>query len=139
MIKFANGKQIETIAVYGGKQTFQNANRETLEIRIAEVNTDFNELKKLYTDSTALSKIEIMETTTDENGETKISTQSLQLNYTLPMELALREIDGVQTWCMKLAQKSAIEILQEQQAADINDTQLALIELAELIGGEDNG
>ena len=40
---------------------------------------------------------------------------------------------------MKLAQKSALEIAQEQQAAEINDTQLALIELAGMIGGEDNG
>ena len=40
---------------------------------------------------------------------------------------------------MKLAQKSTLEIEQEKQAADINDTQMALIELAGMIGGEDNG
>ena len=140
MVKFANGKQIETIAVYGNKMTFQNALRGTLEIQIATENADFDELKELYTDSAALSKIEITETATvqNENGESeeKVTAQSLQLNFTLPVELALREIDGVQTWCMKLAQKSEIELAQERQAEAINDTQLGLIELAAMIGGE---
>ena len=140
MVKFANGKQVETTAVYGGKMTFQNANRETLELRIAVENADFDELKELYTDSAALSEIEITETgiVQNENGENeeKIITQSLQLNFTLPVELALRETDGAQTWCVKLAQKSEIEIAQERQAEAINDTQLGLIELAAMIGGE---
>lgn len=129
MVTFKNGKQLETLAVYGGTETFQNANRKTLEFRISEENAEFDELKELYTDSAALSEIEVRD------GK----EQSLQLNFTLPVELALREIDGAQMWCMKLARKSALEISQEQQAADINDAQLALIELAAMIGGEDNG
>lgn len=133
MIKFKNGKQIETIAVYGGSITFQNARRETLEFRIAAENATFNELKEIYTNRAALSEIEITETAVDENGETVITAQSLQLNFTLPVDLALREIDGVQTWCMKMAQKSEIELMQERQAVDINDTQLALIEIANII------
>lgn len=137
-IKFANGKQLETIAVYGGGMTFQNANRDTLEIRIAEENAEFDELKALYTDADALSEIEITDTATGDNGSTE-TVQSLHLHYTLPVELGLKQLNGESVWCMKLAQKSAIEIAQEQQAADINDTQLALIELAGMIGGEDNG
>lgn len=139
MVKFKIGKQLETIAVYGDRMTFQNAIRETLEFRIAAENATFDELKEIYTDSEALSEIEITEAAVNENGETEITAQSLQLNFTLPVELALRNIDGVQTWCMKLAQKSEIEIAQEKQAADITDTQLALIEIAAMIGGEDNG
>lgn len=139
MVKFANGKQIETVAVYGGNMPFQNATRETLEFRVSTENATFDVLKELYTDSAALSEIEIMETAVNENGEAVITAQSLQLNFTLPVELALRDIDGVQTWCMKLAQKSELELAQEKQAADINDTQLALIEIAAMIGGEDNG
>lgn len=143
MVKFANEKQIETTAVIGSKMTFQNATRETLEIRIAAENVDFDELKELYTDSAALAEIEVTETgiVQNENGEDEeqVIAQSLQLNFTLPVELAMREVNGEQTWCMKLAQKSKIEIAQDQQASDINDTQLALIELAELIGGENNG
>ena len=42
-------------------------------------------------------------------------------------------------WRMKVAQKSALELEQEKQAVDINDTQLALIELSNLIGGDNNG
>lgn len=131
-IKFKNGKQFETIAVYGGGMTYQNANRDTLEIRVAAENATFDELKAIYTSAGALSEIEITDTA-GENGE---AVQSLHLNYSIPVELALREADGAQTWCMKIAQKSALEIAQEQQAADINDTQLALIELAGMMGGE---
>ena len=140
MVKFANGKQVKTIAVYGNNMTFQNAIRKTLELQIAAMNITFDELKELYTDSAALAEIEITETgiVQNENGENeeKVITQSLQLNFTLPVELALREIDGTQTWCMKLAQKSEIELAQERQAEAINDTQLGLIELAAMIGGE---
>lgn len=136
-IKFANGKQLETIAVFGGGMTFQNANRDTLEIRIAEETAEFDELKALYTDTDALSEIEITDTV-GANGETG-TVQSLHLNYMLPVELSLKQINGAPVWCMKLAQKSALEIAQDQQAADINDTQLALIELAGMIGGDSNG
>lgn len=139
MVKFANGKTIETVAVYGDRMTFQNAYRETLELRISIENATFDELKEIYTDSAALSEIKITETAINENGETEITAQSLQLNFTLPVELALQDIDGVQMWCMKVAQKSAIELAQEKQAADITDTQLALIEIATMIGGENYG
>ena len=137
-IKFKTGKQLETVAVYGGGMTFQNANRDTLEIRIAEETAEFDELKALYTNTDALSEIEITDTAAGDNGSTE-TVQSLHLNYTLPVELGLKQLNGESVWCMKLAQKSALEIAQEQQAADINDTQLALIELAGMIGGEDNG
>ena len=115
MVTFANRKSIETIAVIGGTTQFQNAQRATIEIRAARDETNFEELRAIYTDS---------------NGG-----QSLQLDFTLPMELSLKDIDGEQLWCMKLAQRSALEIAQEKQAASINDTQLALIELAGMIGG----
>ena len=49
MVTFANGKTIETIVVIGGRTQFQNAMRETLEIRAAKDETDFEELKALYT------------------------------------------------------------------------------------------
>ena len=119
MVTFANEK---SIAVIGGTTQFQNAQRATIEIRAARDETNFEELRAIYTDSKALSEIEV----NDGNGG-----QSLQLDFTLPMELSLKDIDGEQLWCMKLAQRSA----QEKQAASINDTQLALIELAGMIGG----
>ncbi len=125
MVTFKNGVKFDTIAVYGGSMTFQGANRETLELRIAAENVTFDELKVVYTDSSALSEITV------EDG----AARSLHLNYVLPVELALKQIDGAQVWCVKLAQKSELELAQERQAADINDTQLAVIELAELISG----
>lgn len=130
MVKFKNGVKFDTIAVYGGSMNFQSANRDTLEFRIAEGDADFDSVKAIFCDEDALSEITVIE------GE----VSSVHLNYTLPVELALREIDGSSMWCMKLAQKSALEISLDRQAADINDTQLALIELASLVsGGEVNG
>lgn len=141
MVTFKNGKQIETVAVYGGTMTFQGANRETLEFRVSEENATFDELKAVYTDPEALSEIEVKDVTEmpSETGVEKVEARSLHLHYTLPVDLGLHDIDGEQLLCMKVAQKSAIEITQEQQAAAINDTQLGLIELASMIGGEDNG
>lgn len=128
MIQFKNGVHFDTIAVYGGSMTFQSANRETLEFRVLEESADFNSVRAIFTDEDALSEITVSE------GE----VSSLHLNYTLPVELALREVDGASVWCVKLAQKSALELALDRQAADINDTQLALIELASLVSGGDN-
>ena len=125
MVKFANGTQIETIAVYGDNMRFQNEYRETLEFRVDECAVSFDELKAIYTDSKALSEIEIVD------GD----SHSLHLNYSIPVELSLREIDGVQTLSMKIAQRSEAELERERQAAEITNTQLALIELAEMIVG----
>lgn len=142
-VKFKNGKELETIAVYGGGMTFQNANRDTLEFRVAADKAEFDELKAVYTNAEALSEIEVKDITEapSENGNAEAAeVSSLHLNYTLPVELGLKQIGGESVWCMKLAQKSALEIAQDKQAADINDTQLALMELADLIsGGDENG
>lgn len=125
MIKFANGKTLETIAVYGGTMEYQNARRSCLEIVCAADELTLDEAKVLYKNSAATSEI-----TVEADGET-----SVQINFTLPVELKLTVLNGTEVICMKFAQKSALEIAQEQQAADINDTQLALIELADMISG----
>ena len=125
MVTFANGKTLETIGVYGGKIEHQNARRSYLEIVCAAELLTLDEAKALYKDSAATSEI-----TVASGGET-----SVQLDFTLPVELKLTVQDGVEVIRMKLAQKSALEIAQEQQAADINDTQLALIELADMVAG----
>lgn len=142
-VKFKNGIELITIAVYGSTMTFQNANRDTLEFRIAEDKTNFEQLKALYTDSEALSEIEITEIVKyidEEGNEVEKEEKSYHLHYTISVELGLKQINGAPLWCMKVAQKSELELAQAKQAADINDTQLALIELAELIsGGDING
>lgn len=145
-IIFANGVTMETgFAPFGGNTTYQSAYRRTLELRFPSSDISYEEIKALYTNTEATSEISVTEYGTqiqedpDNSGETieveVITGQSLHLNYTLPMELTLKTVDGTELWCMKMAQKSAIEIAQEQQAADINDTQLALIELAGMIEG----
>ena len=130
MVKFANGTTLDTIGVYGGEMTIQSAHRRTLEILVAKDKATFEELSALYSDAAALDSITTID---DENP----SSTNLHLHFTIPVSLGLRDIDGEQVWCMKVAEMSALELAQAQQAADINDTQLALIELADMIAGGD--
>ena len=88
MIIFKNGKQLETTAVYGGTETYQSAQRKTLELMIP---------------ADALT------------------------------------LDGADVIRMKLAQKSDMEITQEQHSADISALDAAILEIGELLGGESNG
>lgn len=133
-VEFANGKVFEAIP-FGGKALFQGVERNTLEFKIAEDAITYDELLALYKDTAALSEIEVVE-----SQEGNIVAQSVHLNYSIPMELALSDYnEDKRIWRMKIAQKSLLELEQEKQAVDINDTQLALIELANLIGGDNNG
>lgn len=126
MITFANGTTLETIAVYGGTMQYQNAQRATLEI-VASVDVlSLETAKALWQDNAATAQM-----TVTADGET-----SVLLDYTLPVELKLNELDGAAVVRIKLAQKSALELAQEQQAQDIEDANAALCELAEIIGGE---
>lgn len=126
MITFANGTILETIAVYGGTMQYQNAQRATLEIVASADVLSLDEAKTLWQKTAATAEMTV---TTD--GET-----SVHLNYTLPVELKLNELDGAEVVRIKLAQQSALELAQEKQAQDIEDANAALCELAEIIGGE---
>lgn len=130
-IKFANGKTIEAVP-FGGRTLFQGIERNTLEFKIDEDKITYDELLALYKDTLSLSQIEVIETQDD-----NVTAQSVHLNYTVPMELALSDYnEDKRLWRMKVAQKSSLELEQEKQANDINDAQMALIELATLIGGD---
>lgn len=146
-ITFANGKTIETdFAPFGADTLYQSAYRKTLELRLPTSEISFEEIKALYTDSTAMSKITVTEwgkqqQADPENSEETIEVdnivgQSLHLNFSLPVELTLKNVDGTDLWCMKMAQKSAVEIAQEKQATDISACEAAIIEIGELLGGE---
>lgn len=124
MVIFANGTTLETIAVYGGKVEHQNARRSYIEIVCAADKLTLGEAKALYKDSAATAEI-----TVEADGET-----SVHLDFTLPVELKLSELDGTEVIRMKLAQKSALELAQEQQAEELAITQMAILELA--AGGE---
>ena len=126
MVTFANGRQLETIAVYGASMNFQNAQRSTLEIVISADNITLDEAKSIWKDAEMTAEITI----TDGN-ET-----SVHLNYTLPVELKANSLDGVDVVRIKLAQKSNIEIAQEKQATDIAACEAAIIDIGELLGGE---
>ena len=130
-ITFSTGEELNVKSIWSRTATFQGADRKTLEIKVEGAEGMFDTLKSLYTNPESLSEMVSVET--DDEGNV-IST-ALHNGYTLPMELGLKSVDGEQQWTMKVAQKTALEIMQEQQAVDIEDTQLALIELAEIITG----
>lgn len=129
MITFNDGKQINTIAVYGGTETYQSAQRKTLELMIPADALTLDEAKAIWQDSAATAEI-----TVEDNGES-----SVQLNFTLPVSLTLSQMDGADVIRMKLAQKSALEIMQERHGEDISALDAAILEIGELLGGEDNG
>lgn len=130
MVTFKNGIQLETVAVYGGMETFQAAQRRTLEIVVSSELLTLDEAKAIWQDSGATSEMTI-----ESDGQT-----SVQLDFTLPVSLTLNTLNDIPVVRMKLAQKSALEIEQEKQAQDMDDVNAALCELAALIdGGENNG
>ena len=130
MVIFKDGKQLETVAIYGGTETFQSAQRKTLEIVVSAELLTLDEAKAIWQDSGATSEMTI-----ESDGQT-----SVQLDFTLPVSLTLNTLNDTPVVRMKLAQKSALEIEQEKQAQDMDDVNAALCELAELIaGGESNG
>lgn len=132
MVTFNNGESYETIRILGGLETYQGQQRKTLEFVFDGATITLDKAKVLFRDVDALSEIMV-----ETDGES-----SVQLNFSLPLELTLTtkrkrlnmESDD-ELIVLRVAQKSALEIAQEQQAADINDTQLALIELADIIAG----
>lgn len=126
MVTFKDGKQVETVAVYGGMETFQSAQRKTLELVVSTENLTLDNAKTIWKNSEATSEMTI-----ESEGQT-----SVQLNFTLPVSLTLNQLDGVDVIRMKLAQKSALEIAQEKQATDIAACEAAIIDIGELLGGE---
>ena len=130
-ITFKNGEQFTVKAVWSKTSSFQGADRKTLEIRFVNEENLFEKLKSVYSNAETLAEIYVKET--NEKGE--VLTSSYHTDYTLGMELGLKSIEDEQQGIMKLAQKTVLEIMQEKQALDIEDTQVAIMELAEMIAG----
>ena len=130
-ITFKNGEQFTVKAVWSRTSSFQGADRKTLEIRFVNEENLFEKLKSVYSNAETLAEIYVKET----NEEGEVLASSYHTDYTLGMELGLKSIEDEQQWIMKLAQKTVLEIMQEKQALDIEDTQVALMELAEMIAG----
>ena len=142
-VKFKNGKIIEA-DVYGASLFHQDSQRQTLEIVFSENSMPFEEAKEIWKDPEITSEIVVTSVILGENNESQVVT-SIQLDFTIPVELKCVQSEGVFKLRMKLAQKTAIERMQEElikeqlkQAQDIDDTNIALCELAELVAGGDN-
>lgn len=148
MITFANGKSYEQVSVLGAVQSFQGQLRNTLAMKFRSTDITLAEATELYKDADALKEISIVETYT-ENGtdidgnsvEIERTRSSVQLNFTLPVELTLSTEkispqESAEIITIKVAQKSALEIAQERQAVDIAVCEAAIMEIGELLGGE---
>lgn len=134
MITFANGARYETTAVYAAAAEFQGAKRDTLDIVIPADKIALDEAKAIWQNAEATSEITINYTDDDGNAKTGV-----HINYTLPMALTLDTLNDEQVVHIKLAQKSALELMQEQHSADISALDAAILEIGELLGGESNG
>lgn len=148
MITFANGKSYEQVSVLGAVQSFQGQLRNTLAIKFLASVITLAEATELYKDEDALKEISISETYTepglDSEGHavnTERTRSSVQLNFTLPVELTLSTekispTESAEIITIKLAQKSDLELAQEKQATDIAACEAAIIDIGELLGGE---
>ena len=146
MITFANGKTYEQLSVLGAVQSFQGQLRNTLAIKILASVITLAEATELYKDAEALKEISITETYNepglDSEGHAvniERTRGSVQLNFTIPVELTLSTekispTESAEIITIKVAQKSALELAQERMAAELEVTQMAIIELA--AGGE---
>lgn len=128
MITFANGQTFNTIRILGAKKIYQGMERDTLAISIPSTDITLEEAKALWKNSEATAELTIV---SDEQT-------NVLLNYLLPVELVVEKLkvsddEIIEVVTLKLAQKSDLEITQEAQATDIQDTQVALMELAELV------
>lgn len=125
-ITFANGETFNTtLAPIGGTETYQSAHRRTLEVRIPSDSIGFDELcNNIYTNADATKHIIVAEHTekTAEDGTVsdEVIAQSVHLNYTLPMEMTFKTVDGTQIFSMKLAQKSDVELEVESLRAAVD-------------------
>ena len=148
MITFANGKSYEQVSVLGAVQSWQGQLRNTLAMKFRGTDITLAESTELYKDADALKEISIVETYmengTDIDGnsvEIERTRSSVQLNYTLPVELTLSTEkispqESAEIITIKVAQKSALELAQERQAVDIAVCEAAIMEIGELLGGE---
>ena len=128
MITFTNGQSFDTIRIIGAKRNYQGMERDTREIAIPSSDITLEEAKKIWKDPELTKELVV----------TYDDVTSYLLNYSLPIELIVQnlkvsEVETVEVVTLKLAQKSDLEITQEAQATDIQDTQVALMELAELV------
>lgn len=148
MITFANGKSYEQLSVLGAVQSFQGQLRNTLALKFLATAITLAEATELYKNADALKEICIAEnyteSGTDSEGHTvdiERTRRSVQLNFTLPVELTLSTekispTESAEIVTLKVAQKSALELAQEKQATDIAACEAAIIDIGELLGGE---
>lgn len=133
LITFKDGKSYETKGVYGGKETYQASQRDTLDIVIPADKITLEEAKVIWQNADATSEITINYTDEDGNAQTGV-----HINYTLPMALTLDTLNGVEVVHIKLAQKSTLELVLEQHGDDISALDAAILEIGKLLGGDGN-
>jgi hypothetical protein len=120
-IILANGAEFPTIAVDSNTRRYQGADRDMWEVKIPIDAVTFDELREAFV-AENLSEIILTETTTYEpetNEDGEIVTREptvdrfYHYNYSIVKELGVRESQAM--YFVELAQKTEIEIAQEEQ------------------------
>lgn len=82
-LEFADGRQIEVIAIYGGPRLIQGSMRDTLRIEVNPSLINFDNLKALFMDSDNLSTIYSITESTNETGDMVETKSEIGEGYTL--------------------------------------------------------
>lgn len=147
-VTFADGTTICCAkSAFCNTMEHQGMKRKYLEMYFNSSDIALSELKNIYTNANMTSEITTKMTYTAEeqitNEDNTTSTQLVEktseqvhLNMTMPVSLGYStQPDGTELVAMRLAQMSDMEIMQAQQAEEIELTQAALIEALAMIGG----
>ncbi len=112
MIMFNNGKTLETATATRSRENVYGASRPIMEISVNSADTTEEEIRELFYDAEALSKITI--TDFSETGEEVAYEYA---NYKLPIYIYSYESNGEKTITMKIGQLTNTELQQEYQTA----------------------
>jgi hypothetical protein len=135
-IILANGAEFPTIAVDSNTRRYQGADRDMWEIKIPIDAATLDELRASFV-AENLSEIILTETTTyepetNEDGEVVTREPTVDrfyhYNYSIVKELGVRESQGM--YFVELAQKTNLEITQEEQTEQITLLQDCILELS---------
>lgn len=94
-IKLNDNTELNVIMINGNKIYHQNTNRDSLEFVFKKGDYDFNELDKLFADTSKTSKITIIgsEMQTNEKGEqTETPVQYIYDNYSLRVSMEMKPV-----------------------------------------------
>ena len=128
-IVFADGTALGTLAVYSTKEIIENAYREKFEIRFPETVT-IEQINAAIASADNLAEITLKELDSDEN---EISAYTYQ-NFSMVRSVGFNvDTSGNKYNVLVLAQLSALELAQKEQAATLDMLTGCVLEMSEQV------